>query len=227
MKKLILLHGALGSKKQFYPLVELLSSHYKALTMDFTGHGEEPASEKEFSISQFSKDLVHFLEEHTIEKADIFGYSMGGSVALYTARLYPEKVNRIFTLATKFDWNPQSSIKEAAMLDAEKIKIKVPAFAQSLLQRHGAKWEKVLAFTADMMLEMGRNNPFTTREAAEIKNKVLMTVGDSDNMVSREETENIQKHIQDSAFKLMPSTPHPFEKVNQEMLAAEIKSFFN
>ena len=38
-EKLILLHGALGSKNQFRPLMERLKEYFDMYTMNFEGHG--------------------------------------------------------------------------------------------------------------------------------------------------------------------------------------------
>ena len=40
-QKLLLLHGALGSKEQFTALNEQLSSEFEVHTLDFEGHGIE------------------------------------------------------------------------------------------------------------------------------------------------------------------------------------------
>src|SRR3982751_5901517 len=100
---LLLLHGAIGSSAQLIPLAKKLKSNFEVKLFDFAGHGgrELPQS---FSIELFTNDLLKWMEENSPDKIDVFGYSMGGYVALYIARYHPEKINRIFTLATKFDW---------------------------------------------------------------------------------------------------------------------------
>ena len=48
----------------------------------------------------------------TITRADIFGYSMGGYVALHAARRHPERIGSIMTLGTKFAWDTPTAEKE-------------------------------------------------------------------------------------------------------------------
>ena len=45
-------------------------------------------------------------------------------------------IQKVFTLATKFEWTPDIAQKEIKMLDAAKIAEKIPAFAQLLEKRH-------------------------------------------------------------------------------------------
>jgi pimeloyl-ACP methyl ester carboxylesterase len=82
---------------------------------------------------------------------------MGGYVAIYLARYYPESVNKIITLATKFIWNETIAAKEIKMLNADKIEEELPDFAVALHKRHAPdNWKTVLEKTAAMLIEMGK-----------------------------------------------------------------------
>ena len=90
MKKLLLLHGALGTKKQFNPIKKILAKKFEIYDFDFDGHGATELKEG-FSIELFSENVSQFLLENKIEKINIFGYSMGGYVALHAAIRNAEK----------------------------------------------------------------------------------------------------------------------------------------
>ena len=126
MNPLILLHGALGSAAQLDQLSGLLKPCYSCCTLNFSGHGGTPMPDA-FSIGLFAGDVLRFMAASNIEKADFFGYSMGGYVALYLAANHPERVGKIITLATKFAWTPESASREIRMLDPQKIAKKIPA----------------------------------------------------------------------------------------------------
>jgi pimeloyl-ACP methyl ester carboxylesterase len=225
MEKLIFLHGALGCKNQLVDLKEMAEKHFDVYSFDFEEHGEEPSTEKPLGIELFSSNLLHFMDAQNITKANIFGYSMGGYVALYTANKFPERIGKIFTLATKFDWNEQSSKKEASMLNPEKIREKVPNFALALEHWHGIKWEHLMVKTADMMLEMGKNPPFTISHAKNIQSSCLLSIGEMDAMVSIEETAFIQSNIPNSTLKIFPFFQHPLERIDFKILYQEILNF--
>ena len=112
------------------------------------------------------------------------------------------------------------------MLDAKKIEEKVPAFAQQLSEKHSAAgWKNVLEKTAEMMLEMGRNNPIHAELLAKLALPVRLGLGDHDNMVSIEETIAIFRQIPGAELFVMPATQHPIEKIPPTKIAGEILSF--
>ncbi|HSI90803.1 MAG TPA: alpha/beta fold hydrolase, partial [Adhaeribacter sp.] len=191
------------------------------------GHGSEALTDKPFRIEEFAEQVLAFLHERNLEKVSVFGYSMGGYLALYLACRHPEKINRIFTLATKFDWTEECAAKEVKMLDPDKIEAKVPAFASELSDRHGAPyWKNVLHKTAAMMQELGRKPILSPADLSRIEVPVLISVGDRDVMVSLEETANAYKQLQNAALLVLPQTAHPLEKVEVGRLVFECRRFF-
>ena len=226
MKPILLLHGALGSKSQFAEISEILSRKYEVFTFDFTGHGANNLPETQFTIETFAQDIAAYMRANGLDGTDIFGYSMGGYAALYASAAGLINAGRIFTLATKFEWNEDIAAREAKMLDAEKIKQKVPAFAEELAARHGHKWEALLGMTREMMFELGRNNLLNTEMLAGVKNEVLVSIGDRDKMVSLEETIAAYRAIESARLLVIPDTSHPFETVHIERLGKEMQHFF-
>lgn len=225
MKNLLILHGAIGSREQFEPLKNQLSTQYDVHTLNFSGHGGEPFKSK-FNIAQFAEDVLSYLDSNNIETIDVFGYSMGGFVALYLAKYNPDRIIKIITLGTKFNWSPEIAQQEIKMLDAEKIEEKIPAFAELLKQRHTPNnWKEVLARTANMMLEMGQKNPLTINDYKTIKHKVKIGLADQDEMVTLEETMAVANAIPNVVFYQLHSSKHPIEKVDLQQLTHEIIDF--
>ncbi len=213
MATILLLHGAIGSEEQLFPLRDKLSDSNQVHSMNFSGHGGKEISHP-FSIKYFAEEVVAFLQQHQIERVTIFGYSMGGYVALYLARHLPLIVERVITLATKFDWNPEIAAKEVKLLQPEIIEQRLPKFAETLQQRHFPQdWKQVMQNTAAMMLEMGQENPLTSEDMAMISCPVLLMIGDRDKMVSIEETLAVYRKLPNAQFTVLPKTQHLIEQV--------------
>lgn len=226
MKHLLLLHGAIGARDQLQPLADLLKNDFIVHVFNFSGHGGKPFAEERFSIQAFATELEEYLLTQKIQQASVFGYSMGGYVALYLAKQQPQFFSEILTLATKFYWDETVAAKEAAMLNTEIILEKVPVFAEQLKQRHAPNdWKLVLDKTKEMLLQMGKENPLQLSDYATINQPVLLLLGDNDKMVTREETEGVQKVLPNSRFQLLEQTAHPVEKANAVVLADIIREF--
>ncbi len=226
MQPLLLLHGAIGAKDQLVPLQQALADQFETHAINFSGHGGTPLPAA-YTISQFANDVLQWMEQKAINRINIFGYSMGGYVAMYLAKHHPEKVGKIFTVATKYAWSEAIAAKEVKLLNPEKIEEKVPTFAQALKQRHAPEdWKVVMAKTADMMLALGKNSSLQQADYASIEHTVQVAVGDKDTMVSLEETAAVYQALPNASLLVMPHTPHPIEQMNVERLAHEIKQYF-
>jgi esterase/lipase len=226
MEDLILLHGAIGSKEQLKLLEESLSDKFRVHNFNFSGHGGNQMSEK-FSIENFAKEVLEYMDLKQIGSANIFGYSMGGYVALYLAKNHLDKVKKVFTLGTKFLWTPEIADREIKMLNANKITEKLPAFAKALENRHQPNdWKIVLQETSDMMIELGNKNVLEQEDFKEIKQAVTIAIGDKDNMVTLEETIDVYRRLSKANLIVFPNTQHSIEKVDLKKLSDEIADFF-
>lgn len=215
----ILLHGALGAAAQMQGLSEKLSIDNQVLTCEFSGHGGKALPQGGFSIMGFADELSVFLQEHNIADATLFGYSMGGYVALELARRDASRIRRIITLGTKFDWTPESAAQEAAMLNPEKMEAKIPQFAEMLRQRHAPQdWKAVVKATADMMLDLGNGSAFSYAGLRSVAVPVQIMVGELDNMVTQAEGQNAAANLPHGTFVCLPRTKHPFEQVDLGLL---------
>ena len=155
MESIILLHGAFGSSMKLQPLAIQLSKQYKVHVLDFSGHGSRPMPEEPFSIQLFMNDILNYMELHRLERVSLFGYSMGGYVAVYMALHHPEKINRIVTLATKYLWDEHTSAKMVQAMQPEQLMAQSPEFIKALEQEHVSDWEDVVRHTIVLLQGLG------------------------------------------------------------------------
>ncbi len=226
MKQLMLIHGAIGSADQMVPLKELLQDEFEVHLLAFDGHGSKSASVDPFSLESFGQQLIQKLSEIG-KPTHIFGYSMGGFVALYEAAMGSENIASITTLGTKMEWDEEIAQREVRHLDPKMILSKVPKFATALEKRHGEDWEEVLSRTAAFMKELGKTQPIQESIMKTIEIPVLLCLADGDAMVSVGETHQVHQWIIDSIFETIPDSKHPIEQVNLMALADTIRSFIN
>lgn len=227
MQQLLLLHGALGAKEQLADLEHLLLEDFIITRLNFSGHGGMPFTQAKFSIEIFAEEVIHFLDANNLKTVNIFGYSMGGYVGMHLTKHFPDRVNKLATLATKYQWDEVIATKEVSLMNAEKIVQKIPAFAESLSKLHAPNnWKSVMEKTAEMLTAMGKQNPLQAQDYNTIHHQVLLMLGDRDKMVTLDETLSIYKTLPNAQLAVLPNTAHPIEQVNMETLAFELKRFF-
>jgi len=220
MNPILIIHGALGSASQLDPFKSTLESEgFDIHSLNLSGHGGEQF-QTNFGIEQFAEDTLRYLDNHQLKQVNIFGYSMGGYVALWLAKNHPDRVEKIVTLGTKFDWSVESATKEVKKLNAEKILEKIPAFARILEHRHAPNdWKMLLNRTGDMMLALGQQ-PLLTKELLQtINHQTLICLGDQDDMANRNYSEQVASFLPNGKFSLLENTPHPIEKVDLKKLS--------
>lgn len=226
MQKLLLLHGALGSQDHFNNLKIELAQDFEMYSFNFKGHGGSEIPDLDFTIAGFAEEVITFLDQNNIEKISIFGYSMGGYVGMYLAKNFPERVEKLFTLATKWNWTEENAMSESKMLNPAIIKEKVPKYANSLAALHGNNWEMLMQKTAVMMLTLGKNPILKNSDYNEIEAPTLVAVGDKDIMVSIEETTALYRLLPNAQLLVMPNTSHPIDRINTALLAYQIRNYF-
>lgn len=227
MKQLLILHGAIGASSQFNELKNQLTHQFEVATLDFEGHGNRK-SNRTFSIDYFVENVKDYLAELKWNKPLVFGYSMGGYVALKLEAVSNGTFEKIFTLGTKFDWNPEQAQKESQMLNPTSIALKIPAFATYLQGLHGrGKWDEVLEKTANMMLELGDNPALNEQVLSRIQTDVILLRGEKDSMVSEFETVAVKHQLSHSEYLEIPNWQHPIDRIPVNELAQKLQSLFS
>ncbi len=224
---LLLLHGAIGSNKQFEALQESLTRYYEVHAPNFPGHGGEeiPA---DLSITTLADFVKNYIDSHQLHQPVVFGYSMGGYIACYLSLQYPGLFSSIITLATKFHWDEATAAAESSMLQPDILEQKVPKFAKALAERHFPQdWKVVLNRTATLLQELGADPLLKQESYRNITTPCLLLIGDRDKMVNIEETVAVYRVLPLAQFSVLPATPHPIEQVPVELLVSIVHAFVN
>jgi pimeloyl-ACP methyl ester carboxylesterase len=226
MTDLVLLHGAIGSAEQTKILQKQLEGKFRLHHIELSGHGAKSSVQADFSMAAFVDEVEAYFNNHNLNQVNFFGYSMGGYIGLLHAAKYPGRITRLMTLGTKFYWDSEIAKKEALMLNPEKIKEKVPAFATQLEVKHGENWATVLNRTATMMKKLGEDNPIDSVDLSQVKIPVKLLLAQYDNMVSPQETIAIYKRLNDVGFQRLANSKHPIEQIDINTLSEEIIQWF-
>lgn len=90
----LLVMGASYSSRMWYPVIDALAQHHRVLWFDNRGIGQSSPSNTG-SIQAMAADAVAVLDAAAVERAHVYGVSLGGVVVLQLAVQSPERVQSV------------------------------------------------------------------------------------------------------------------------------------
>ncbi len=97
---IILFNGASDNMNAWDPsFLNGISSNHTVIVFDSRGVGNTTAGSKPYSMQLLANDTAGLLDALNIDKADVFGYSLGSFIAQQFAVMYPEKTNSLILVA--------------------------------------------------------------------------------------------------------------------------------
>lgn len=91
----LLLHGALASRRYLLPTARLLSEFKRVIVPEMPGHGASSNPEHALSVSDQANVLALWCRKNAIKRFDLFANSYGCQVAAHLTMEHPELVNRL------------------------------------------------------------------------------------------------------------------------------------
>jgi pimeloyl-ACP methyl ester carboxylesterase len=88
---LVLLHGMLGSSRNWQTAGRDLAERWHVLAPDLRNHGQSP-HDATMDYPAMVTDVIAWMDAVGLQRADLLGHSMGGKVAMLLACRHPERV---------------------------------------------------------------------------------------------------------------------------------------
>lgn len=96
----IFIHGGFADRTFWSNQMKPFAKKYRVIALDLAGHGESGKNRTRWNLVTFAEDVRAVMEKEKINRAVLVGNSLGGPVALETARLVPNKVVAIVAVDT-------------------------------------------------------------------------------------------------------------------------------
>jgi len=97
---LVLIHGILGSRRDWEQLVWLLERDFTVIAPDLLGHGDSAKPRGDYTLGGHAGRLRDLLELLGVRRATLVGHSLGGGVAMQFAWLFPERCERLVLVSS-------------------------------------------------------------------------------------------------------------------------------
>ncbi|GAA1985904.1 alpha/beta hydrolase [Amycolatopsis minnesotensis] len=95
---LALIHGWGCDRHDFDAITGFLPPHLRVLAIDLAEHGDSRSAREVWTIEEFARDVAAVLAAESVGSCVVAGHSLGGAVAIETARQLPDTVTRVVTL---------------------------------------------------------------------------------------------------------------------------------
>jgi len=100
---IVVLHGAYMNIPTMGGIIPALAESHTVYAIEFQGHGRTEDIDRPITYPNLSSDVAAFMDAVGLEKADIFGYSMGAAAGLRLAIDHPEKVDQLVAASVSYD----------------------------------------------------------------------------------------------------------------------------
>jgi pimeloyl-ACP methyl ester carboxylesterase len=211
---LLLLPGLLGAiSSQWRSFVRPLAADFHLVLMDLRGHGRSDNKAADLQPERLLQDIVGLLDFLRLETVHVAGYSIGGYLGLLLALHQPRRVSTLLMHGVKFYWTRESAAQMRQQLDPDLMSTKVPAYADQLVQEHGARhWRELVRQAADLVT-MLVDKGLTEGMAGRTQCPVLVSVGDRDELIPLSEAQRLSRVLPHGELLVLPGVRHPFPTV--------------
>jgi esterase len=224
---LIVLHGMLGSSRNWQSAGADLAGRYHVHALDLRNHGRSP-HDPVMTHDAMMGDVLAFMDSKGLARAAVMGHSMGGKVAMLLACRHPARVERLivvdiapkeyqsaahraeFTAMNELDLRVLQSRAEAEM----KFEARVPdwgmrKFLTTNLERdeNGGEWRWAInlpVITAS--LAVLEKNPLAMDER--FAGPVLVVTGEKSNYVQPGDWPAVKKYFPQFIHTVIAASGH-------------------
>ncbi len=228
---LILLPGLLGTiESHWRRFIPEFARHYHVVAADLRGHGRTNNPSGAIRLHTLVGDLFTLLETLEIETARICGYSLGGYVGLAFGIQHPGRVASLVMHGTKFFWTAEAVAAATREFDAATILEKLPHWATQLQQDHASGngkegWRVLLAAAQEFLATLPAEG-LTTQALSLAHFPVLVSIGEADEMIPREEASRLASLLPNGKLEILPDTRHPMQRVQKTLFLERVLPFF-
>ncbi len=223
---LVALHGGIVTfEASFGDVLPWLQDGRRVIGVELQGHGHTPDTGRPMSIDRFADDVAELLDRLGIERADLWGFSLGALTATGVAVRHPEKVRRLVLAAV----NIRPDGNHAEITAPEQDDPRLPTEQEFAAWQ--AAYEAVAPDPGDFFTFLERLQPvvhdwpgWTRDEIRSVVAPTLVVIGDRD-FVRLDHAAEMLELFADSRLAVLPDTRHTEVMQRSDQLRAIVEPF--
>ncbi|MBE7538958.1 MAG: alpha/beta fold hydrolase [Opitutaceae bacterium] len=240
---LVILHGLLGSSRNWQTVARDLSPHFHVMALDLRNHGSSPHAD-DCSFEAMVGDVLAWMDRKNIPRTTLLGHSLGGKVAMLLACRHVDRVERLIVvdIAPKAYLSHAHRAEFAAMNELDLATLKSRGEAELRFEARVPDWgmRKFLATnlerTEDGSWRWAVNLPTLTRALQTLEDNSLLSrdrycgparfiVGGRSRYVSASDESEIRLHFPHASLKRIENSGHNPHMEAREEFVAEVLEF--
>jgi pimeloyl-ACP methyl ester carboxylesterase len=231
---LIVLHGAYMNIPSMGAIIPKLAETHKVYALELQGHGRTNDIDRPITYPNLADDVAAFMDAVGLEKADVFGYSMGANTGLQLAIRHPEKVDQLVAASVAYDargWQPEFT----AFVPTMKRETFVGTPMETAYRELAVNPDGFPALV-DKLIAIEHEPLAWENEVKTVKAPVLIITGDADYVTLEHSVAlfkllgggvmgDMGKPLPASRIAILPATSHTAVITQAELLHALIEPF--
>ncbi len=210
---IVVIHGINGSSAEMAPVIAALGPKYDVRAPDLLGHAGREVPDG-YTLEELAEDLVRWLDREKIDRAYLLGYSLGGYLALYLARFFPERVRAVIGIIVKHVYDAAAIDHIVYLANPERLSRPGNPRKGELEKIHGEdKWIAVTHNTARLFQGFRKRLPLQIEYLKALRLPVLLLAGDQDSLVPLENSKALAKLLPNARLGIFPGSAHPLRNV--------------
>lgn len=208
---LVLLHGGmLTIDLNFATLIPTLAQKHQVIGVEMQGHGRTADIDRPITPAGSASDVVGLLDKLGIDRAHVFGHSLGGAVALELGVSYPDRVRSLVPASASV--RPEGLHEDLTDPAKQATSTRMPTqqdFAdfQEAYQRLSPHPDHFMDFLTMLSQSDADTQGWSDEQLAGITAPVLIVIGDRD-FTTAAHGAVMQELIPGSHLAVLPDTTH-------------------
>src|SRR5579862_6359455 len=216
---LVLLHGGLLTVElSFGAAIPRLAEHHRVIAVELQGHGRTADIDRPMAFEHLAADVVGLLDHLGIERADVFGFSLGGLTTYELLVHHPARIRRA-VVASADHHNDRGGEARPGRLPTE-ADFATMRDAYVAVAPDPAHFEEFAERTATLV---GGFGGWTDDQLRGIEAPVLVLIGDTDFILvpNAAEAAELLPHGQ---LAVLPGTTH-MDMITSELVVPVVEAF--
>lgn len=237
---LLFIHAFPLSSKMWDKQVEYFMDKFRVITYDVRGLGKSKQSNNQFTLEEYSNDLINICNELKLGKINACGLSMGGYIILRTLEKHQELFSSIILADTRAERDTDEGLisRSNAIIDIKngKLDYVLNEYLKKLLSETNYNNHEIRNYIFNLMKSNSADGIIgamlaiatrtTTRKSLNnINIPSLLLVGQYDELTPLKFAEDMKKELRNAKLDIIPNAGHLSNIENPEYFNRSIENF--